>query len=332
MSATVNKLILVSDLILDLDNPRMYHHGISGSELLTDQQIEQDILANDNDIQELIRSIQAEGVKEAIYVIPVENGKYRVLEGNRRTVVSRQLVRENYSNENRPDLDFSKIPAQVIDKETPEKEIFKSKVIWQTGKSAWGAYNVAAATYRLRHQFLMSPDDIAHVTQTSTREVRLALKAYDTYKDYANETGDVHTSRFSFFSKECPQAVTRWVAESPENKENYFKWINPNDEGHRIRSVATRGGLRDFKFVIDNENALREFISDPTMTVGDALDIVREIDVTKGNPWLKQIEKVSQGLNSLDEDSIEKVKDENYKPKLVALKRAIENILEEMSR
>ena len=129
MSATVNKLISVSDLVLDLDNPRMFHHGITGSELLTDEQIEQDILNNDTNLQELIRSIQSEGVKEAIYVIPVGGGKYRVLEGNRRTVVSRHLVRENYCNEKRPDLDFSKIPAQVIDKETPEKEIFKSKEI-----------------------------------------------------------------------------------------------------------------------------------------------------------------------------------------------------------
>ena len=308
----------------------MYHHGLTGSSVLTDRQIEQDILNNDKDLPELIRSIQAEGVKEAIYVIPIDGNKYRVLEGNRRTVVSRKLSQDNYVNPDRPDLDFSIIRAQVLDKNTSEKEVYKSKVIWQTGKSAWGAYNVAAATYRLRHQFMMSTDDIADVTQTSLREVKLRLKAYDTYQSYAAETGDTHTSRFSFFSKDCPQAVLRWVSESPENQENYFKWINPNNSEHRIRSVATRGGLRDFKFVIANDHALRGFISNPEMSVEDALDLVRATDVTKGNPWLKQIEKVSKGLNSLEIETIEMIKNENYRPKLVALKRSIESVLNDM--
>jgi len=330
MAAITVKLISVSKLVLDLDNPRMYHHGLSAPSNLTDAEIEQDISHNDRDLAELTRSIQTEGVKEAIYVIPIDGDKYRVLEGNRRTVVSRNLMREGYSNPDRPDLDFTKIRSQVLDRETPEKEIFTNKIIWQTGKSTWGAYNVAAATYRLRNQFVMSKEDIAAVTQTSVANVKSMLVAYDLYREYASTTGDTHTTRFSFFSKECPQQVARWVSESPENKENYFKWINPNHDEHRLRSVSTRGGLRDFKFVITNENALRQFIADPDMTVDQAIDIVKQTDVTKGHPWLKQIEKLSNGLNSLDEEAIEKIRDENYKPKIVALKRSIEAVLDSM--
>ncbi len=325
--------VSVEDILLDLDNPRMYHHGLKsgkGGSSLTDEEIQSDIENNDGDLPELIKSIQAEGVREAVYLIPVEGGKYRVIEGNRRSVVMRKLHREGYTNPSRPDLRFDVIPANVLPQDTPEIEVFKSKVIWQTGKSAWGAFNVAAAIYRMRTQFLMSTLDIASATQKSLNETKSALNSYENYLEYSKSSGDTHTKRFSFFSKEQPAAVKRWVAESPENKEAYFEWINPNGGNHRLRSVATKGGLRDFKDVVQSEPAIRAFMDDQSMTVDEALEIVKDVDLTKGRPWLKQIEKVSSGLNNLSSEELPRLKDDNYRPKLLALERAIKNVLDEM--
>jgi len=332
MADTVLQRIPVSKLTLDLDNPRMYHHGASDSGKvsvdLSDAEIMNDILENDNDLPELIKSIQAEGIRDAIYVIP-EDGMYRVIEGNRRTVVMRKLSKEGYKNPKRPDLDFKTIPAQVLPEGTSEKEVMKSKLIWQTGKSRWGKYNVAAAIYRMRHQFLMSEDDIADVAQTSTREIKETLRAYKVYSEYVDFSGDENTSRFSFFSKECPANIRRWMATSDENKEEYFGWIAPGPE-QRIRSVSTRGGLRDFKDVVSNDTALSAFREDKSMTVEEALDIVRDDDITKGRPWLKQIEKVTSGLNGLDISEIQRLFEESYKPNLIALKRAVTGVLDDM--
>ena len=134
---------------------------------------------------------------------------------------------------------------------------------------------------------------------------------------------------FLSFSKEAPASVRRWVSASDENKEMYFSWIKPGD-GQRIRSVATRGGLRDFKDVIGNDVALESFISDESLTVEAALEIVKDEDLTKGRPWLKQIEKVTSGLNGLDHEEIMRLVEENYKPNLVALKRAVQGVLGDM--
>ena len=309
----------------------MYHHGIGndGAVDLSDAEIEEDIISNDNNLPELTKSIQAEGVRESIYVVRIAGGKYRVVEGNRRTVVMRQLSKSGYVNEEKPHLDFTVIRANIIPEGTEEKEIYKSKVIWQTGKSVWGAFNVATAVYRMRHEFLMSPEDISDVMQKPVRDVKEMLRAYDTFNEYTIATGDRHTSRFSYFSKECPQQVRKWVHESPENKDDFFTWINPNSDNHRLRSVATRGGLRDFKDVVSNEKAIRGFKADPQMTVEDALKIVDEGEFERGRTWLKQIEKVSIGLNGLDVGEVERMIEENYRPKLIALKRALENILED---
>jgi hypothetical protein len=332
MADTTLESIPVSKLLLDLDNPRMYHHGVADGGNVTvdlkDEEIMRDILQNDEKLPELTKSIQSEGVRDAIYVIP-QGDKYRVIEGNRRTVVMRKLNSEGYTNPNKPLLDFSVIPAQVLPESTDEKEVMKSKLIWQTGKSAWGAYNVAAAVYRMRHQFLMSIEDIADVAQKSVRDIKEMLRAYNLYSEYVEETDDENTSRFSYFSKDCPAAVRRWVAADDDHKSEYFDWIKPGPT-QRIRSVATRGGLRDFKDVVANDPAITAFRNNPTMTVDEALEIVKDDDVTKGHPWLKHLEKVTNGLNGLDDEAIDKIKPE-YKSALVALKRAVSGVLEDMA-
>ena len=332
MTGTKRQTLPIAKIVLDLDNPRMYHHGVAsggGASKLTDEEIQMDIESH-SETPELMKSIQTEGIREAIYVIPIDGGFYRVIEGNRRTVVMRKLSREGYTNPERPDLSFDTIPANVLPADTPEVEIFKSKVIWQTGKSVWGAYNVSAAIYRMRTEFLMGIEDIAAATQKSVKITKDALRAYESFLEYTQVSGDHQTSRFSFFSGDCPPAVKRWLMESPENKSNYFEWINPESGNHRLRSVATRGGLRDFKDVVNSEPAIMAFTEDQSLTVEDALEIVRDVDITKGRPWLKQIEKVSSGLNNLDGEEIDRIRDENYRPKLVALERAIRNVMEEM--
>jgi hypothetical protein len=332
MATTVLKDIPVSKLLLDLDNPRMYHHGVSDGDTvrvdLADKEIMEDIQQNDPNLPELIRSVQAEGIKDPIYVIP-QGEFYRVIEGNRRTVVMRKLNSEGYTNPNKPHLNFKVIPAQVLPEDTDEKEVMKSKLIWQTGKSAWGAYNVAAAVYRMRNKFLMSIEDIADVAQKSVRDIKEMLRAYKLYSEYVTLTNDENTSRFSYFSKDCPAVVRRWVAADEDHKNEYFQWIQPGPE-QRIRSVATRGGLRDFKDVVANDAAIKAFRETPTMSVDEALEIVKDEDITKARPWLKQVDKVTTGLNGLDLSDIERLQAEEYKPVLVALKRAVQGVLDDM--
>ena len=76
------------------------------------------------------------------------------------------------------------------------------------------------------------------------------------------------------------------------------------------------GGLRDFKDVVQNEKAISAFKADTEMTVEEALKIVDQGDFERGRTWLKQIEKVSMGLNGLDDDEVERMVQENYKPKI----------------
>ena len=69
MAETQLRDIPVNKLMLDLDNPRMYHHGVADSDTVTvglkDEEIMKDILES-SELPELIKSIQSEGVRDAI--------------------------------------------------------------------------------------------------------------------------------------------------------------------------------------------------------------------------------------------------------------------------
>ena len=52
-------------------------------------------------------------------------------------------------------------------------------------------------------------------------------------------------------------------------------------------------------------------------------------DVTKGHPWVKHLEKVTIGLNQLDPEGISQISPD-YKNSLIALKRAITGVLDDM--
>src|SRR5262245_7962875 len=84
------RTLRVADIVLDLDNPRFFHKGPG----LTQDQIEEDILNNNDDIHLLTKTIQKDGVQDPIWVVPQSNGKYLVVEGNRRTVVLRRLLKD----------------------------------------------------------------------------------------------------------------------------------------------------------------------------------------------------------------------------------------------
>ena len=69
MADTTLQNIPVSKLLLDLDNPRMYHHGVADGGTVTvdlkDEEIMKDILQNDEKLPEIKKSIQSEGVRDA---------------------------------------------------------------------------------------------------------------------------------------------------------------------------------------------------------------------------------------------------------------------------
>lgn len=318
------------DLILDEENPRFFHLHHKNKGRLSQEQIEEEILQNDDDIPLLTKSIQKDGVKDPIWVVKREN-KYMVMEGNRRTVVLKRLLKEGVKP---PEgVLFDKVQAHVMPADTPEVELVLQKARLQGGKKAWGAFNEAALTYQLMQPpFLMPIEDIAVDLKLPISKVKERIENYKAFVEYTKETGDDNPKRFAYFA-ECPPRVREWYRDDAKNKNDYFRLICPLEGSNKIRSVATRGGLRDFARVLEDPEALRTLLTEPAVTVEDALDLAKDNDVRKAIPFIKRLGPLAMDLRALDHIQIEKLKGEvKVKMDLKSVKAACEEVLQKLER
>lgn len=323
------KTIDVRNLDLDPENPRFCHLVLAGRKLETQEELEEEI-GKEKELVTLIKAVKKSGVKDPIWVKKKETGNYLVLEGNRRTVVLKQLIKENVTP---PEgVKYDKVVANVIAPGTPKTEMLLQKARLQTGKKLWGAFNEAAVVYILRNEYMLEVEDIAVELQISMAEVRKREENYDLFNLYVSETGDKNPRMFSYFS-EAPKKVKDWYGSNEEKLKKYFGLITPTKGIQKIRSASTRGGLRDFAKVLDVPEALDYLLTEKGATVEDALEIAKDIDLYKDKPFLKRISPIAMQLLTLDETQIEKLKnDVKLVNSIKQMRRACEHILKKIEQ
>jgi len=320
-------LIRVKDLLLDPENPRFYHLALQGRKNLAQEQLAAEI-ENDSETGTLTKAIRKSGVKDPIWVKEDDDGRFLVLEGNRRTVILRKLLKEGVSPP--PGVSFDKVLANVLPSDTPETELLLQKARLQAGKKEWGPFNEAAVTYKLKTAYLMEFEDIAAELQIPIAKVKERIQNFKLFEEYAKATGDSNPKRFAYFA-DAPKRVKDWYLEDDDTKKTYFSLISPVSGKQKIRSVATTNGLRDFAKVLDDPEALGYLIKQPKATVEDALEIAKGNDIVKGMPFIKKLEPLAQSLRGLSESEISKLnQDPRVKVQLKSLQRACAEILQKL--
>jgi hypothetical protein len=325
----VQKDIKVKDILLDPDNPRFYTlqqlHGVTN---LTQKQL-LDEIEKDDEIPTLLKSIRKSGVKDPIWVKETDDGRFLVFEGNRRTYILNNLLEEGVKPP--PGVRYDVVIANVIPKDTSETEMLLQKVRLQAGKKTWGPFNEAAVTWALRHDHHLEEEDIAAELQISLREVRERLDNFRLFREYVSVTKNTDPHKFAFFAQ-APKRVKDWVLESTANKNTYFQLITPIDGKQKIRSVATKGGLRDFQYVLDDTDALNALIKED-YTVEEALELAKESDVRKSMPFIKRLGNLAINLQALNRAQIEQIrKDKRVQLDLKKLRKACDDVIAKVSK
>ncbi len=318
----------MSDLLLDPDNPRFFHlKTLHGRKELTQEELMKE-MEDDTTIPTLAKAIRRSGVTDPIWVKEQEDGKFLVLEGNRRTFILRQLLKEK---EKAPaGVKYDRVKAHVYPPSAPDTELILQKARLQSGKKEWGSFNEAAYTYELRFSYKMEEDDIAAELQQSIKEIEHRIESFKIFRQYAQETSDVNPKKFSMFS-EAPPKVWNWISESPSNMKTYFKLISPTSGKQKIRSVATRGGLRDFAMVLDDPEALKALVNEPEVTVEEALEVAKENSIKMDMPFITRIGTMATNLQSLTDPQIRKLKsDKGVQLNIKRLRKACAAVLEKI--
>ena len=311
--------------MLDPENPRFSHlRALQGRRVPTEQQM-MDEIGHDTEIRTLMKAIKHSGVRDPIWVKEMGGGRYLVVEGNRRTYILRTLLEEGAVPP--PGVSYDFVKANVYPPETTAAELLLQRVALQAGKKPWGPFNESRATYELRFVHNKEEEDIATDLQISITEVRKRIHNVELMIDYVKATGDTDATHFTFFN-DAPGKVMEWIDGSEGNKETYFKLISPKNHFQKIRSAATKGGLRDFQKLLAHPHALKEFIEDDELTCEEAVKNLEEADVTEEIKVLKRLGSIATTLNGLTDDQYEKIaSEESIIKNLRRLKRACENVL-----
>jgi hypothetical protein len=322
------RTINVSDLLLDPQNPRFLDLKLEKDHELAQQELQNQIEGEDDTIT-LVKAVRKDGVLDPIWV-KKKGEKYLVLEGNRRTVALRMLMKEGAKPP--AGISYERVRAHIVPITTSEQEEALLKIILQAGKLKWGRYNEAAYVYLLRHHYELELKDIADSMQTSVSDIKERIDNYRLFHEYVKETGHNDPHHFSYFS-DAPKRVKDWFSESKENKGKYFKLISPVDGKQKIRSVATKGGLRDFAKVLDDKEALEFLLKEPEANVEDAVQLALEHDILKEIPFIKQVGSLAGKLRALNEQQVSKLKSETqFKVELKSLQTACGDLLDKLKR
>ncbi len=308
-SLTYLKQIPVKQIKLDLENPRYYEALVaSGDSKWTEKKLEDHILAED-DIADIFGSIKLKGVIDPVWIYEIKSGSYVMVEGSRRLVSLRKL-----STERPPKgVSYTEILAHVYPKTTDQKIMNVQKVILQTGKKKWGAFNEAKAIHDLIRQDMYSIDEVSKNLQRSRGTIEKELENFKYYHELTKyiktkKLGIQNPRYYSYFQKASAYNRDRFLA-TKKGREQFFNLILPIKGEAKIKSVALKGGLiKAFNKFSVNENILKKFMKNQTYSADEALLDFKGGSLYDEYQWLKRLKDVSAGMAKLSKDEVKKIK------------------------
>jgi hypothetical protein len=308
------------------DNPRFLHLQLKGRHNLSQEDMISE-LENEDATITLTKAIRKQGVLNPLVVQP-RDGRYLVIDGNRRTVVLKLLLKEGAKAP--VDVTYDHVPARILPSDMKIVDIEVLMGVLQEGQKPWGRFNDAAYNRRLRTLYHLELDDIAERLQSSVKKVKEKIDDYALFERYVARTKDTDPDRFSYFA-DAPKDVEGWFNESQKNFDTYCDLICPKSATHKIRSVTTKGGLRDFARVLKDDEALDALLTDPKVTVEDALFIAVDNDLTLAAPFLKRLGSIAEKMRSLDAAQIELLKQEpKLKVQVQKLREACDDLVKRL--
>jgi len=305
-SLTTFRNILVKDISLDLENPRYAEAQMQlDIKTWTDKKLQEYIVSED--ISDIRQSIRAVGIKDPVWVIEKSKGKYIMVEGSRRLATVRTLVNEKPPN----GVSFKTIPAHVYPKNTNEKTIHAQKIILQTGKRPWGAFNTAKSIYNLINDDNFTIIEAARMWKKSVGTVEKELENYQYYKEFSRwmkkKKGDATPRHYSYFQKASLDVREKLFNTKPQ-REKFYKLITPNKKGiTRIPNVSLKGGLRTFSKFAGDDQYLDLFIKNEKLSVDDMHSKFLERNSLSTKSWLTKIPSITNGLKKLTKKEKEKI-------------------------
>lgn len=324
---TTRKVNLQS-IFLDPNNFRLIHE-IEQIDVSDDQAKERDvvnrtyrlILGDKNqNIQDLVDSFKANGYLpvDQIQVREIEDGKYVVIEGNRRIAALKFLSGEYaLKSIDLGKLDksiFTKVPVVLYEDTDEVHHLTLMALKHISGNKKWGEWNQAKLLERLKNSHQLSEDDICKRIGIDKAELRRSLRALALANQYqGSDYGDqFNESMFPIFREAARNtALKKWMdwddasnlARDIENREMFFGWLSREPLESDVDSdYSGRNGDSSEPAISKRDDivTLSKILKDPVALL--KLQEYRNINEAYRNSKLIFKEKIEDAIKSVVDD------------------------------
>jgi len=297
------KEIEIKSIEFDRDNPRISFFKDVQPHDLNQKEITY-ALKNKNPqaFRKLKESIKAnKGIIYPIWIIPLGKGVYRVIEGNTRLIIYREL-NEEFLN----DKTYLIIPCWILPESIEEEQMsFIRLEAHLRGTTDWDTYERARYLYVLNVEEGFSIRMLERLTKLKRDEIETAIKAFKDMEQqylpkYGKDPSEVH--KFSYFVEfEKNTKLQEIMKKNNFSVEDLCDWVG---EGKITRAPD----VRELPDILSYDSVREEFIKKGFDYAIEILDVIKPDKTSK---LFQYVERVVDGLNNIPSWEITEMKKGN---------------------
>jgi len=319
----IRQSILLSKIILDIENPRIqYYLDTRLSDNITQEKVRFALAEGNEQYDRLRRHIERNGgIYNPIWVTPKDD-HFLVIEGNSRAYVYQELS-EKYVNDER----WKAIAAYVLPERIERHKInFIRLEAHLFGQTPWDAYEKARELYRLHTQEDYSLKRLEQLTKMSAFEIRNNIQAFkDMEEQYLRRyDSPIERLKFSYFVEfRKNKELKRLAKEGKLSLSDFCDWVG--EEKFR------RGeDVRKLSLVLKDEEARQVLVDD---NFEAALDQLGQKNPAARSKLFERIEAVISDIQNMHWSEVDEIKRGLQPAKVGSLKKlynVLSNFLKEI--
>jgi hypothetical protein len=304
----------LDQLTLDPKNPRIQYLIGRQPEPITQDQLDELLWAKDQ-VKALSQAIKQNGGVYDPIIVQKLDGRYRVREGNSRTVATRHIAAQHQG-----DSRFSTVPAMVFNEELTDDDLAVLLAdMHVTGKIRWDAYEQAKHVYTLYTVHGKTYDWLATHLRLSKSKITQDLKAYKWTTEYLEEHPDAkNLEKFSFFQELARKKnLAEHYTDELEFQQQFKGWLTDG-------KLTDSKQVRQLETILANPQAAK-VLSDDGWTAAAGVLITE--DPALGSDLYDSVKRATEKLQKAPMDEVHDLAQNKQKVLMLRnLRRAIEDL------
>jgi len=257
--------------------------------------------------RELKNSIKhSGGAMVPIWVYPISQGRYKVIEGNTRLKIYQDLIKEDED-------EYQWINCIVLPTKLDEEIKDNIRLICHLrGPTDWDKYEQAKYLYNLYNEEKYPVKELAKITKLSATEILQDIDAYrimnDQFKEKYGEAGVVH--KFSYFKEFVKNKKLKSTMEELNFDESDFcDWVG---QGKIDRAMD----VRKLNSILIEESSRDVFLN---KDLDRALEILKDLVPEKSERIYILMAELKKKIDKIEFSDIQEIKSSNSKKRKVVI-------------